>query len=302
MQIFRFDEEVSIPISNFGSLFRLAPLTDQATRVRVQVLYLPSGGRVGRHLAGERQLFAVVSGRGWVTGAEDTRRDLKSGYAAVWEAGEEHEVGTTHGLCALSVEGEFEMWATQVTQEIVVRDYDAAWLAWFAELSAHIWPAVEDVALRIDHVGSTAVPNLAAKPVIDMDIVVASAEQIRPVIERLSRLGYRWRGDLGVAGREAFTCIRPDDLPPHHLYLVVEDNKAHLDHWLLRDVLRADAEARERYGALKRANVELAAGDMDVYVAHKATFVAELLSRAREERGLPAEAYWDPLGNQGDSE
>jgi GrpB-like predicted nucleotidyltransferase (UPF0157 family) len=76
--------------------------------------------------------------------------------------------------------------------------------------------------------------------------------------------------------------------------LVVKDNRAHLDHWLLRDVLRSDPEAREAYPALKRHNVEVAAGDIDVYLAGKARFVAGLLKRAREERGLPPVTYWGP--------
>lgn len=60
----------------------------------------------------------------------------------------------------------------------------------------------------------------------------------------------------------------------------------HLDHVLLRDLLREDADAREGYAALKRANVEVADGDMDVYVEAKAAYVTELLARARAERGM----------------
>jgi GrpB-like predicted nucleotidyltransferase (UPF0157 family) len=143
-------------------------------------------------------------------------------------------------------------------------------------------------------VGSTSVPGLAAKPIIDMDIVVPSENEVHPIIERLARAGYQWRGDLGVAGREAFRLDIDEGLPPHHLYLVVENNRTHMDHWLLRDLLRADGEAREQYAALKRQSVELAAGDIDVYVAGKATLVAELLARARAERGLQPVEYWTP--------
>jgi len=67
-----------------------------------------------------------------------------------------------------------------------------------------------------------------------------------------------------------------------------------MDHWLLRDLLVEDAEARQRYADLKRKNAELAKDDMDFYVAAKAKFVSELLTRARAERGLPPETYWDP--------
>ena len=184
--------------------------------------------------------------------------------------------------------------ATAVTTDIVVSDYDPAWPGWFDTVRRRVWSAIPDVAVRIDHVGSTAVPGLAAKPIIDIDIVVASEDQVGTVIERLATVGYRWRGDLGVVGREAFDARHADGLPRHHLYVVVENNRAHLDHVLLRDLLRDDAEARERYAALKRRNAQLANSDMDVYVAAKATFVAELLTRARAERGLPPETYWSP--------
>lgn len=294
MRIFRFDYQVSVPVTEFGSRFRIRPLTGSDSQVRVQVMHLAAGGLIGRHPATVRQLFAVLAGSGWVAGADGARRTIEPGYAALWDAGEEHGAGTDAGLTAICVEGEFETQALAVTTEITVSDYDQAWTGWFAELHARIWPAVKDIALRIDHVGSTAVPGLAAKPIIDMDIVVDSDDRIRPVIARLAGLGYRWQGDLGVVGRQAFVAPQGVSLPRHHLYLVVEDGKAHLDHWLLRDLLREDGEARARYGALKRRNAALADGDMDLYVAAKAALVAELLTHARAERGLPAATYWEP--------
>jgi GrpB-like predicted nucleotidyltransferase (UPF0157 family) len=294
MRIYRFDEEVSLPVSDAGSRHRLGSLVAPAALAGIDVVHLPAGGSIGRQRAAELQLLAVVSGSGWVSGGDAHRRDLRTGYAALWEAGEEQEAGSDAGLMAIRVEGSFEVRALSVMRAIEVRDYDSAWPDWFERLRARVWPAVEDVALRIDHVGSTSVPGLAAKPIIDIDIVVASQDDVRPVIDRLAGAGYRWRGDLGVEGREAFEPVRDEDLPEHHLYLVVEDNRAHVDHWLLRDVLRSDAGARERYAALKRRNVELAAGDIDFYVAAKAALVAELLTRARAERGLPPVEYWEP--------
>jgi hypothetical protein len=76
-----------------------------------------------------------------------------------------------------------------------------------------------------------------------------------------------------------------------------ENNKAHLNHWLLRDLLRADAVARERYAALKRQNAERARGDLGVYVAAKAALVAEPLGRARAERGLSPERTGSPTSS-----
>jgi GrpB-like predicted nucleotidyltransferase (UPF0157 family) len=295
MKILRFDAEVSVPITDFGSRFRIGPLTGGDSRVRVAIMHLPPEGLIGRHPAASQQLMAVVAGSGWVSGPDaDIRQPVRAGYAALWAAGESHESGTKDGLTAVCIEGTFAMLATAVTQDIVVADYDPAWPEWFEQVRAHVWPAIADVARRIDHVGSTSVPDMAAKPIIDMDIVVTSEAEVRPVIERLAGIGYRWRGDLGVTGRQAFDPPPEPHLPHHHLYLVVENSKAHLDHWLLRDLLRADAETRHRYGQLKRANVERAGGNMEVYVAAKAALVAELLTRARAERGLPPATYWRP--------
>jgi GrpB-like predicted nucleotidyltransferase (UPF0157 family)/mannose-6-phosphate isomerase-like protein (cupin superfamily) len=294
VRIVRFGEEVSVPVSRFGSRFRLGPLAADGAGVHVHVMHLPPKGRIGRHPAQAQQLFAVIAGEGTVSGDDGRPVAVRAGYGAVWDAGEEHETTSERGLTAVCIEGAFDVSAAAVTTDIVVSDYDPAWPEWFETVSSHVWPAVRDVALRIDHVGSTAVPGLAAKPIIDVDVVVATERDVPEAIDRLAGLGYRWRGDLGVPGRQAFARPSDPELPAHHLYVVVEDNKAHLDHWLLRDLLRSDPDARERYAALKRRNVEVARGDIDVYVAAKAAFVAELLTRARAERGLPAATYWDP--------
>jgi GrpB-like predicted nucleotidyltransferase (UPF0157 family) len=294
MLIYRFDPEVSVTVSEFESQFRLASITGPRARVQVHVMHLPPGGGIGLHAAPLRRFFGVIAGSGWASGSQGARRGLAPGYGALWEEGELHEVGTVDGLTAISVEGNFEIWATEVTKDIVVADYDPEWPARFERISALVGPAVQGVAVRIDHVGSTSVPGLAAKPIIDMDVVVASEAGVRPAIDRLATVGYRWRGDLGIAGRQAFAYTGNQDLPAHHLYVVVENSKAHIDHWLLRDVLRDDPDARARYAELKQQNVETADGDMDVYVAAKASFVADLLRRARAERGLPEAEYWDP--------
>src|SRR5690242_16555898 len=100
---------------------------------------------------------------------------------------------------------------------VVVVDYDHEWPRRFAQLEARIWPAVADLALTIEHVGSTSVPGLAAKPVIDMSVVVADRAAVAPVIERLAAIGYRHLGTLGVQDREAFD--HSPELPRHNLYV-----------------------------------------------------------------------------------
>jgi len=181
-----------------------------------------------------------------------------------------------------------------VIEQIVVIDYDPQWPRSFELLCAYVWPIVAGVAARIDHVGSTSVPGLAAKPIIDMDIVVRTPADVAPANSSLEAAGFEGQGDLGVAGREAFSPPLGAALPAHHLYLVVEDSRAHADHVLLRDLLREDPVARSSYADLKRRNALQAGADIDFYVAAKAATVAELLTRARRERGLPSVAYWEP--------
>ena len=296
MRIVRFDAEVGHHVvDRFGSDL-VHVRTADVRRGRVDVLLLPAGGRVGRHDAAARQLFVVTAGSGWVEDGEGNRLAIGPGRAALWEAGESHAVDTDDGLTALVIEGEVEVLAaTSWRGPIVVADADPAWADWFRRVHDHVWPAVADVAVRIDHVGSTSVPGLAAKPIVDIDIVVDDASKVGEVSKALAGIGYRWRGDLGVDGRHAYAQVAvPDDLPPHHLYCVVDGNRAHLDHVLLRDLLREDADARSRYAELKRRNAAEADGDMDHYVKAKASLVAELLTRARAERGLEPVEYWDP--------
>jgi GrpB-like predicted nucleotidyltransferase (UPF0157 family) len=292
VEIVRFDREVSVLSGPPSSDAWIAPLarTDDAI---VEVVSVAPGGRVLLSPSDRERLLAVTAGAGWARNVDGTRVPLPTSQGGFWPAGESLEVGSDPGMTGILLEGALDVRAFHVTRDIVVVDYDPTWPSWFERLCAYLRTELGDDA-RIDHVGSTAVPGLAAKPIIDLDVVVSSEASVPAVIAQLESLGYRWRGDLGVTGRQAFA--PPDDagLPSHHLYLVVEDNRAHQDHWLLRDFLHEDPASRERYATLKRANAESANRNIDLYVEAKAELVAELLARARAERGLPPVEYWKP--------
>lgn len=168
-----------------------------------------------------------------------------------------------------------------VPAEVV--EYDDRWPLWFAEISEVLEPYLGELPHVIEHVGSTAVPGLAAKPIIDVDIVVPSADLVPAAIERLVAAGYHHEGDAGIPGREAFG-LPPDVAHYHHLYVVVEGNNAHQDHVLLRDHLRADAVDRERYAARKRELAYLLTTDRIAYVSGKGSLVEELLVKADGSR------------------
>jgi GrpB-like predicted nucleotidyltransferase (UPF0157 family) len=157
-------------------------------------------------------------------------------------------------------------------------DYDPAWPAVFEALAAPVRDAVDDLGADVEHVGSTAVPGLAAKPVIDIDVVVRSPDDVPAAIERLGALGYVHEGDGGVAAREVF--LWPPGSVRHHLYVVVAGSAPHVDHIRFRDHLRAHPEAAAEYAALKRELAREHRTDRDAYTDAKAGFVAAALTRA----------------------
>lgn len=108
---------------------------------------------------------------------------------------------------------------------MIVASYDPEWPTRFATLAGRLRDALEGVPCAIEHVGSTAVPGLAAEPVIDIDVVVSAQGDVEPAIRPLIVAGYTAKGPRGVPGREAFD--QPPDGPVHHLYVVVARSKPH---------------------------------------------------------------------------
>jgi GrpB-like predicted nucleotidyltransferase (UPF0157 family) len=160
-----------------------------------------------------------------------------------------------------------------------VVDHDERWARDFQLIRDRLWPVVAASALAVEHVGSTAVPGLAAKPVIDVDVVVADAGRVGPVVAALASIGHSHQGDLGIPGREAFSMV--PGLPAHHLYVVVLGSAPHRDHVDLRDHLRTHPRAAARYAAEKRRLAPLLLTDREAYVRGKAWLVVELLAEAR---------------------
>ncbi|MDB6124791.1 MAG: dephospho-CoA kinase/protein folding accessory protein, partial [Pedosphaera sp.] len=137
------------------------------------------------------------------------------------------------------------------SQKIIVENYNPEWVNHFEKIKKTIWKEVSDVAVSIEHVGSTSVVGLPAKPVIDIDIVISSLQELPGVIERLQKLGYKHRGNLGIEGRDAF--YAPQGTIKHNLYVCLQGGLALKNHLLLRERLRKDPVARFQYGELKKS-------------------------------------------------
>ena len=163
---------------------------------------------------------------------------------------------------------------------IKVIDYDPVWPCIFEEVRAAVWEVLKDFAVAVEHVGSTSVPGLAAKPILDIDVIVAAQTDVQRAIEQLGTLGYEHRGDLGVTGREALR--HPPSMTYHHLYVCREGVTPLQNHLALRDYLRTHPENVVMYGTLKKRLAQQFPHDIDSYIAGKTDFILEIL----EESGL----------------
>lgn len=163
---------------------------------------------------------------------------------------------------------------------VIIVDYDPSWPELFELLREKIAGVVGELALTIEHVGSASVPGLAAKPIIDIDIVIDEHVDPSSIIRRLETLGYAHEGDGGIPGREAFS--PPPGGPCHHLYLCSETCPAYLEHILFRDYLRSHPDAATAYGELKKQLAERYRTDRVGYGREKTEFVTGILQLARE--------------------
>jgi GrpB-like predicted nucleotidyltransferase (UPF0157 family) len=161
--------------------------------------------------------------------------------------------------------------ASNDTDPLVIRDYDPAWPDTFSALAAKVRAALGSLIVTVEHIGSTAVPGLAAKPIIDLDVVLASAADLPEAIRLLATIGYLHEGDLGIPGREAFRCP-PGELR-HHLYVLAAGATELRRHLALRDVLRGDNQLRDRYAALKRSLAKAYRDDRSSYTEGKSAFI-----------------------------
>jgi GrpB-like predicted nucleotidyltransferase (UPF0157 family) len=160
---------------------------------------------------------------------------------------------------------------------IEVVPYDHSWPTAFTEIQTQLSDTLRGVPVRaIEHVGSTAVPGLAAKPQIDVDIIVRR-DDLHGAIAALMADGYEHRGDLGITDRHAMRA--PDGAPRRNVYVVVDGSVAHRNHLAVRHALRADPALRDAYGSLKLRLAD-EVEDIGAYVAGKTDLVVGILARA----------------------
>jgi GrpB-like predicted nucleotidyltransferase (UPF0157 family) len=165
---------------------------------------------------------------------------------------------------------------------IVIAPYDPAWPEAAAAEAAAILRACEGRVRRVEHVGSTAVPGLGAKPTLDLLGGVRDLADVIACLPALAALGYAYvpEYEAEIPERRYFR-KGPVGARTHHLHVVVEDGAFWVDHVLFRDRLRADRSTADAYERLKRDLAARHGADRDAYTRAKTTFIAVVLARPR---------------------
>lgn len=162
------------------------------------------------------------------------------------------------------------------TTRVVVVPYDPAWEAHFRQIAEELKQLLGDLTLAVEHVGSTSVPGLAAKPIIDMDVVIQDYSVFSQVVQLLESGGYYYEGDLGIAGREAFAYTGKEHLQKHHLYVCPSDSKELRRHLTFRDHLRKSREAAAEYERIKIKAARQFPDSIEDYLQAKSPFIEEI--------------------------
>lgn len=168
-------------------------------------------------------------------------------------------------------------WYNPTVKPVIVVPYDPLWPVQFEALSDRIKSHCGLLLITIHHVGSTAVPGLWAKPVLDIDLEILP-EMFELVKAQLAALGYTHEGNLGIEGREAFK-TSSSDLPKHHLYVCPTTSHELKRHLAFRNALRQNDDLRDTYSRIKQEAAHHHPMDIDAYIEEKGIWIATIYAR-----------------------
>ena len=160
---------------------------------------------------------------------------------------------------------------------VVIVGYDAGWPLRFEAARSGIMEAVGSLVVSIEHIGITAVPNLPAKPIIDIMPGIQRFEDGEACVPPLKRLGYEYRGEYGIPGRHYFVKDDAQGIRKMQLHMVVRDSEFWARQILFRDCLRTDPKIAQEYAKLKYSLAERYRSDMVAYTEGKSNFIEDVL-------------------------
>ena len=164
------------------------------------------------------------------------------------------------------------------TPKVNVLPYDENWKSDFKKIRREIECAIGNLIVGIEHVGSTSVEGLSAKPCIDIDIIIKDYSVFDSVVEKLETIGYIHEGNLGIPDREAFKYSNKPHLQKHHLYVCPQYSEELRRHITFRNFLKTSPESVKKYSSIKEAAAKLFPDDIDKYMQYKSPCIEELYS------------------------
>lgn len=162
------------------------------------------------------------------------------------------------------------------TASVIVLPYNEEWKSDFEKIKKELCCALDGSIIGIEHVGSTSVEGLSAKPCIDIDVIIKDYSVFEAVVSALAAIGYTHEGNLGIKDREAFKYSNKPHLQKHHLYVCPQNSAELYRHITFRNFLRANPDAIKKYSAVKETAAKLFPNDIDKYIEYKSPCIEEL--------------------------
>ena len=167
------------------------------------------------------------------------------------------------------------------TKGVTVVPYDSKWNDEFERIKLYLEKTLENRIIAIEHVGSTSIEGLYAKPIIDIDVIIKNYDNFQDVKHCLENLGYYHEGDLGIEDREAFGYADKHEFMTHHLYVCPLFSQELKRHIAFRDYLKTHKEDKEKYSEIKLQASKMYPTDIDSYIKTKSPYITEIYKKIR---------------------
>ena len=161
---------------------------------------------------------------------------------------------------------------------VVLKEYSDQWPILFHQEQQRLLQALESTNPAVEHIGSTAIPGMPAKPIVDIAVGIKDPRELQPTIDRLQAIGYVFKGEMGIPGRQFFTLGSPIS---YHLHLVLLDGPIWSEHMLFRQKLTTDAQLASQYVAIKKELAAKYPSNRKAYTIGKANFIESALADSR---------------------
>jgi GrpB-like predicted nucleotidyltransferase (UPF0157 family) len=164
--------------------------------------------------------------------------------------------------------------------QLRLASYAPDWPLLFLAEKAQLCAVLENYILDVQHIGSTSIPGMPAKPILDIGVAVPNFDEAVVCIPLIEQLGYSYRGECGIPRRHYFV---KGDPRTHHLHMLEVTSEEWKNHLLFRDYLRSNSEAAQAYANLKQQLATRFAADREAYQTGKESFIQAVLQQANEQ-------------------